>query len=77
MIRYNKLKDTPENCNFRAIGNNLMTAGVIGGDGSDPTGNNDVIDLSHDMVRMLIFEWRAGVYDEALEAAGLDPNEYK
>lgn len=77
MVRYNKLKDIPESCNFRAIIDNLMTAGIIGGDGSDATGNDDVIDLSHDMVRMLIFEWRAGVYDAALEAAGLDPNKYK
>lgn len=77
VIRYQRVTDIPESWNFRAIIDNLMTAGIIGGDGSDPEGNNDIIDLSHDMVRMLIFEYRAGVYDAALEAAGLDPNKYK
>lgn len=71
MVRYNKLTDIPEGCNFRNIVDDLMTAGIIGGDGSDPDGNDDVIDLSHDMVRMLIFEYRAGVYDSALQAVGL------
>ena len=71
MVRYNKLTDIPEGCNFRDIVDDLMTAGIIGGDGSDPVGNDDVIDLSHDMVRMLIFEYRAGVYDNALQAVGL------
>ena len=28
-----------------------MDANILGGDGSDPTGNEDIIDLSHDMVR--------------------------
>lgn len=53
-----------------------MTAGIIGGDGSDPDGNDDVIDLSHDMVRMLIFNYRAGVYDDKIEAAGIKPQRY-
>lgn len=77
VVRYNKLSDIPESNNFRAIIDQLMTAGIIAGDGSDPDGNDDVIDLSHDMVRMLIFDYRAGVYDAALEAAGIDPEEYK
>lgn len=69
--RYERLSDIPESYNFRNIIDDLMTAGIIGGDGSDPTGNNDVIDLSNDMVRMLIFEYRAGVYDNALDNVGL------
>lgn len=77
MVRYQRVTDIPENWDFRAIIDDLMTAGIIGGDGSDPEGNNDVIDLSHDMVRMLIFEYRAGVYDAAIEAAGLDSSKYK
>lgn len=76
MVRYNKLRDIPESCNFRNIVDDLMTAGIIGGDGSDPDGNDDVIDLSHDMVRMLIFNYRAGVYRDKLEAAGVDPDRY-
>lgn len=76
MVRYNKLSDIPESCNFRNIADDLMTAGIIAGDGSDPDGNDDVIDLSHDMVRMLIFNYRAGVYDEKIEAAGIKPQRY-
>lgn len=76
MVRYNKLSDIPESCNFRNIVDDLMTAGIIAGDGSDPDGNDDVIDLSHDMVRMLIFNYRAGVYDEKIEAAGIKPQRY-
>lgn len=75
--RYERLSDIPANYDFRNIVDDLMTAGIIGGDGSDPDGNNDVIDLSHDMVRMLVFEYRAGVYDNAISAAGLDPTRYK
>lgn len=77
VVRYERLSDIPEANDFRAIVNDLMTAKIINGDGSDPGGNNDIIDLSHDMVRMLVFEYRAGVYDNAIEAAGLDPSEYK
>lgn len=76
MVRYKKLSDIPESCNFRNIVDDLMTAGIIGGDGSDPDGNDDVIDLSHDMVRMLIFNYRAGVYDDKIEAAGIKPQRY-
>ena len=36
-----------------------------------------MIDLSHDMVRMFVFEYRAGVYDEAIEKSGNDPDVYK
>ena len=76
MVRYNKLSDIPESYNFRNIVDDLMTAGIIAGDGSDPDGNDDVIDLSHDMVRMLIFNYRAGVYDDKIEAAGIKPQRY-
>lgn len=77
MVRYEKLKDIPEGYNFRGIIDGLMTAGVIGGDGSDRTGNGDVIDLSHDMVRMFVTNSRAGVYDDAYRAAGLDPEKFR
>ena len=77
VIRYNRLSDIPETSHFRDIIDLLMDAKVINGDGSDKTGNNDVIDLSHDMVRMFVFEYRAGVYDEAIEKAGKDPDIYK
>lgn len=76
-VRYNKLTDIPDKWNFRNIINMLMTAGIIAGDGSDPDGNGDVIDLSYDMVRLIIFDYRAGVYDDAIRAAGLDPDVYR
>ena len=76
MVRYQKLKDIPNDCKFRSIVDDLMTAGIIAGDGSDKDGNDDVIDLSHDMVRMLVFNYRAGVYDTAIEAAGIEPQRY-
>lgn len=77
VVRYERLGNIPTGSHFRDIVDDLMTAGIIAGDGSDPDGNNDVIDLSHDMVRMLIFNYRAGVYDEAMRAAGVDPGRYK
>lgn len=76
MVRYQKIKDIPNDCKFRSIVDDLMTAGIIAGDGSDKDGNDDVIDLSHDMVRMLVFNYRAGVYDTAIEAAGIEPQRY-
>lgn len=73
VVRYKYLKEIPNDCGFRDIVDKLMTAGIIGGDGSDPTGNGDVIDLSHDMVRQLVFEYRGGAFDRRLMAEGLEP----
>ena len=53
VVTYKYLKDIPEK--FRPIINDLMTAGIIQGDGSDPTGNGDVINLTHEQVRTLVF----------------------
>lgn len=71
VVRYRTKNDIPENSHFRDIIDDIMTAGIMGGDGSDPVGNNDVIDLSHDMVRIIVLNYRAGVYDKALDACGL------
>ena len=71
VVRYTYLKDVPEK--FRPIINDLMTAGIIQGDGSDPTGNGDVIDLSHDQVRTLVFDYRGGAFDRKLMACGMAP----
>ena len=70
VTRYIYLKDIPEK--FRPTIERLMDAGIIQGDGSDPTGNGDVIDLSHDQVRTLVFIYRGGGFDAKLRAAGLD-----
>ena len=71
VVRYQYLKDIP--AAFRSTIEQLMNAGIIQGDGSDPTGNGDVIDLSHDQVRTLMFMYRGGGFDNALRAAGLSP----
>lgn len=69
VVTYKYLKDVPEK--FRPIINQLMTAGIIQGDGSDPTGNGDVINLTHEQVRTLVFVYRGGGFDRKLRAAGL------
>lgn len=69
VVRYKHLSDIPET--FRPVIEKLMSAGIILG--SDPNGENAVIDLSHDQVRILVFAYRGGAFDRKLEAAGLDP----
>ena len=71
VVTYKYLKDVPEK--FRPIINDLMTAGIIQGDGSDPIGNGDVINLTHEQVRTLVFVYRGGGFDRKLRAAGLIP----
>ena len=71
VVRYAHLSDIP--AKFRSVIEALMNAGVIQGDGSDPAGNGDVIDLSHDQVRLLVFAYRGGAFDARLKAAGLKP----
>lgn len=72
VVRYQKLSDI-KSATFREIIEKLMNAGIIQGDGSDKEGNNDVIDLSHDQVRLLVFCYRGGAFDAKLKAAGLEP----
>ena len=71
VVTYKYLKDVPEK--FRPTIDQLMTAGIIQGDGSDPTGNGDVINLTHEQVRTLMFVYRGGGFDRKLRAAGLTP----
>lgn len=73
MVRYKRLNDIPNENGFRDIIEQLMDAGILGGDGSDKTGNNDVIDLSHDMVRNLVLEYRGGAFDRKFKAVGMEP----
>lgn len=79
--RYAYLKDIPDNWdkkgNPRTMVEGFMNAGLLAGDGSDPKGNGDVIDVSKDMIRVWTIEFRAGLYDAAFEAAGLDPSKFK
>lgn len=73
MVRYEKLSDIPNDWGARDITEMLMNVGIIKGDGSDPSGNNDVIDLSHDQVRNLVFIYRGGGFDRKLEQMGMEP----
>ena len=69
-MAYKYLKDIPEK--FRPIINDLMTAGIIQGDGSDPNGNGDVINLTHEQVRTLAFVYRGGGFDRRLAEKGME-----
>ena len=71
MVVYKKLEDVP--VKFRPTIETLMNAGIIQGDGSDPVGNGDVINLTHEQVRTLVFVYRGGGFDKQLQAAGLKP----
>ena len=65
-VRYKYLSDIPDNWGAgepRATVKALMNAGVIVG--NDGEGENAVLDLSHDMLRMIIINYRAGAYDKA------------
>ena len=70
-VVYKYLSEVPEK--FRPTIETLMNAGIIQGDGSDRAGNNDVIDLTHEQVRTLVFVYRGGGFDKQLQAKGLPP----
>ena len=70
-VTYPYLNDVPEK--FRPIIEKLMTAGIIQGDGSDPDGNGDVIDLTHEQIRTLVFVYRGGGFDARFREAGMAP----
>ena len=73
MVRYEKLENIPNDYGFRDVIGRLMDAQILKGDGSDPTGNDDVIDLSHDQVRTLVLEYRGGAFDRKLISMGMEP----
>ncbi|OPX87006.1 MAG: N-acetylmuramoyl-L-alanine amidase [Pelotomaculum sp. PtaB.Bin104] len=73
MVRYQKLSDIPNDYGFREVIETLMNAKIINGDGSDQAGNDDVIDLSHDQVRTLVFLYRGGAFDRKLIKEGIQP----
>lgn len=73
MVRYAYLNDIPNEYGFRDIINKLMDAKILNGDGTDPDGNDDLIDLSHDQVRSFVFDYRGGAFDRKLIAMGMSP----
>lgn len=67
--RYQHIGEIPEA--FRETIRQLMEIGVISGYGNKETAMEDVtLEISHDMVRILVFGYRGGAYDRALLAAG-------
>ena len=66
-MRYKTVNDIPNKNGFQDIIKTLMDAKIIGGDG------NGNIDLSHDMVRMIVFNYRGGAYDKKLVQKGFAP----
>lgn len=70
--RYQRLSDIT-NKEFHSVIETLMNARIINGDGSDKDGNEDIIDLSHDMVRTLVMEYRGGAFDRKLMDMGMKP----
>lgn len=73
VVRYERLKDIPNNSGFRDIIEILMNAKIINGDGSDASGNNDVIDLSLDQVRTFVMLYRGGAFDRKLIEMKMQP----
>ena len=66
-VRYKTVNDIPNKNGFQDIIKTLMDAKIIGGDGTG------TIDLSHDMVRMIVFNYRGGAYDKKLVQKGFAP----
>lgn len=62
MVRYQTVKDIP--AAFLPTVEKLMERGILLGDGNEDI-NARVIDLSEDMVRVLVYLDRAGVFDVA------------
>lgn len=70
---YKKLSDIPNDYGFRTVIGKLMDAKIVNGDGSDPTGNNDNINLYESQVRMLVITYNGGAFDRKLKVMGLKP----
>lgn len=70
VVRYNKIEDIPDNWdekkNPRHTIQKLMQAGAICGTGDGR------LDLSADMVRLIIMNYRGGCYDKLLAARGME-----
>lgn len=67
MIQYKTLRDVPNKNGFQDVIKVLMDAKIINGDG------NGNIDLSHDMVRSFVINYRGGAYDRKLIQMGMEP----
>lgn len=65
-VRYARFSDIPKWA--QPTIKKLMDADILKG-----TGDGDIIDLSHDMVRILVMNYRGGCFDKQLTAKGLAP----
>lgn len=65
-VRYQTLEDIRGEATYYTIVSQLIAAGLIRGR------SNGTLDLSEDMIRVLIVNYRAGIYDAALRSAGID-----
>ena len=70
-MRYAHLSDIPSGELHEVIAL-LMEAGILKGNGPDETGET-VLDLSQDMVRVIVLTYRGGAYDRKLMEQGLPP----
>ena len=69
-VRYKYIDDVPSE-EFRNVLNTLVKAEILHGTGFE--GEKRVIDLSYDMIRNIVFEYRGGAFDRKLIAMGLEP----
>lgn len=69
-VRYKFIDDVPSE-EFKTVLNTLVEAEVLHGTGFED--GKRVVDLSHDMIRNIVFEYRGGAFDRKLVAKGLPP----
>ena len=64
-VRYQTLEDIRGEETYYTVISQLITAELIRGR------NDGTLDLSEDMIRILVVNYRAGIYDAALQSAGI------
>ena len=64
-VRYRTLEDIRGEATYYTVISQLITAELIRGR------NDGTLDLSEDMIRILVVNYRAGIYDAALQSAGI------
>lgn len=63
-LRFDKLKDIPDG-EFHDVTEDLIRKGIIKGVSSADDIEETVVDLSYDMLRLLVINYRAGIYKNA------------
>lgn len=70
-VRYKTIDDVASQ-EFRDVLQKLVSAEILKGSGKTEDGKI-IIDLSHDMVRTIVLEYRGGAFDRKLKAMGIAP----